>query len=227
MANPCRPYISSNLTILGVIHRDRNGAPLLARWLDVWRPEIVTLEFSSYGLRFRQINGGALKSRVLQVAGEMRSLGRTVDEGALTAVLDYMEPSFEYSVASAYAAGRNHRLFLVDEDCFSCSKLADMKELVSRENLEKLLSGPIHDTYENQKAQARLSFERGVNVCSYTEEMGVRDREMTARIGALMARHENARFLHICGWQHLRDPLNLYSSFNPTKVFIYDKALCV
>jgi|WetSurMetagenome_2_1015567.scaffolds.fasta_scaffold16718_1 hypothetical protein len=227
MANPSRPYTSSNLTILGVIHRDRNGAPLLARWLETWRPEIVTLEFSSFGLRFRQINGEALKGRVRQVAAEMRFSGRSVDEGALTAVLDYMDPSFEYSVASAYAAGHDHRLFLVDEDCFSRSKLSDVEELVSRKNLEKLLSGPIHDGCAAQKARARLFFERGVSTFSYTEEMGARDREMTGKIEALMARHKNARFLHICGWQHLCDPLGLYSSFNPMKVFIYDKALCV
>jgi hypothetical protein len=227
MANPCRPYESSNLTILGVIHRDRNGAPLLARLLDTWRPDIITLEFSSYGLHFRQINGEALKIKVRRIAGEIRSLGRSVNEGALTAVLDYMDPSFEYSVASAYAASRNHRLFLVDEDSFSRSKLSDVEELVSRENLESLLSGPIHDSSEEQKAQARLFFGRDVGVFSYTEEMGVRDREMARKIGALMARHRKARFLHVCGWQHLYDPLGLYSSFNPTKVFIYDQTLCV
>jgi hypothetical protein len=227
MANPCSPYDSSKLAILGVIHRDQEGSLFLARWLDAWRPEVITLEFSSFGLHFRQNNGEALKTRVQGIADVMRSEGRRVDESALTSVLAYMDPSFEFSVASTFAERHSLPLFLVDDDRFSRRKLAVMEELVSRENLEKLLSGPVHYDYRHEKALARLFFEHGLNVLPYTTEMEVRDREMRDRIQALMACHSSARFLHICGWEHLRDPFNLYDLLNPTKVFIYDKAFCV
>jgi hypothetical protein len=227
MANPCSPYDSSKLAILGVIHRDKEGSPLLTRWLDAWRPEVITLEFSSFGLHFRQNNGKALKTRARAIADDMRAEGRQVDEGALSSVLAYMDPSFEFSVAAAFAERRNLPLFLVDDDRFSRRKLADMEELMSRENLEKLLSSPIHYDHRREKALARLFFEQGLDTLPYTAEMEVRDRGMRDRIQALMACHGGARFLHICGWEHLRDPLNLYDPLNPTKVFIYDKALCV
>jgi hypothetical protein len=226
MVSPCSPYTSTNLAILGVIHRDGDGAPLLAKLLNAWQPEVITLEFSSYGLQFRQTRGEALKRRVERIADEMRSEGRTVEVAALEAVRAYLDPSYEFSVASDYAVDRIP-LFLIDGDRFSRPKLADVEELISRENLEKLLSGPLHDDCRRQKAMARLFFDRGLSILPYTEEMGVRDREMRDRIAELMTSHKGARLLHICGWQHLCDPLDLYRPLNPTKVFIYDKALCI
>ena len=49
---------SANLTILGVIHRDPDGALLLAGWLGT-EPAAVTLEFSDYGLKYREAEGKA------------------------------------------------------------------------------------------------------------------------------------------------------------------------
>ncbi len=224
MVKPRNPYDSGNLMILGVIHRDREGATLLAAWLERWAPEVVTLEFSSYGLRYRQTKGGMLKARVRDVASEMRSEGTCVNEGALEAVLAYLEEPFEFAVASAYTAARGFSLFLVDGDPFSRKRLADVEELVSRDNLKKLLSGPSPEDSTQQRALARLCLDHGLSVLPYTEEMGVRDREMTHRIATLMEAHKGARFLHVCGWQHLQDPFDLYSPFNPTKAFIYDEA---
>ena len=73
-------------------------------------------------------------------------------------------------------------------------------------------------------AAARLFFEKGVSLFPYTGQMRARDSHMRDRIQELMESHENARFLHICGWQHLRDPRGLYAPLNPHKVFIHDKA---
>jgi hypothetical protein len=227
MARAYAPYHPGKFAILGVIHRDREAEPLLARWLDTWRPTVITVEFSRYGLHFRESRGEALKSRVLVAADGMRSRGMAVDQGALDALLAYLAPSFEFIVASSYAARHGYPLYLVDDDRFSRSRLADMEELVSRENLERLLCGPAHDDFRRQKAVARLFFEKGIRTFSYTEEMEVRDRGMRRRIDALVVRHEGAAILHICGWQHLCDPQGIFNSLNPTKVFIYDKALCV
>ena len=50
---------------------------------------------------------------------------------------------------------------------------------------------------------------------------------MRDEIARLMGRQGLGPFLHVCGWQHLCDPLQLYRELNPTKVFIYDKTLCI
>jgi hypothetical protein len=78
-----------------------------------------------------------------------------------------------------------------------------------------------------QKAMARLFLETGIKTLPYTEEMRVRDRLMSQRIGHLVKRHAPSRVVHICGWQHLYDPFGLYTALCPKKAFIYDKALCV
>jgi hypothetical protein len=227
MANSCTPYETGNLAILGVIHRDREGAPLLARWLEKWRPEAVTLEFSSYGLHYRQTEGRKVKERARYVALQMMSEGKHVNQAALDGVFAFLEEPFEFTVASAYATPRGLPLFLIDGDVYSRLKLGDAEELVSPDNLATLLSGPTPEGSELQKALARLSLSYGLGVIPYTEEMAVRDREIRDRIAALMEAHSGARFLHICGWQHLLDPFDLYSSLNPSKAFIYDEALCL
>jgi hypothetical protein len=215
------------LTILGVIHRDRAGVPLLEGWLTRNRPQAITLEFSPYGRRFREEWGAELKAGVLQTAQDLRNEGKPVDDRAVDSVLDYLDPSVEYAVASAYAGQREIPLFLIDMDRFSRENLAFTDELLSRENLEKLFSTPLYNDSSYQRGLARLFFEKGITVLPYTEEMGERDRYMGEHIGCLMDRLPKARFLHICGWQHLSDPFDIYGFLNPTRAYLYDKALCI
>ncbi len=227
MAKAAHPYASSDLVILGVIHRDTGGGELLARCLDAWEPDVITLEFSSYGLEYRSGKGQTLKRKAERVADGMKSEGKYVNEMALDAVLAYLDPPCEFSIASAYVAARGLSLCLVDNDRFSRERLMHSEELVSESNLEKLLSGPVLDTCEREKAVARLYFDKGLRVFPYTEEMMTRDARIADRIAALMKDGGGKRFLHVCGWQHLCDPLDLYASLRATKVFIHDKALCL
>ena len=217
----------ANLTILGVIHRDREGASILARYLDDWMPAAVTVEFSDYGLKYREAEGEVLRRRVYDVVDEMKCCGREVDGSSLEAVLAYLEPPCEFVVASDYAVRSGLPLYLIDDDRYSRSKLADIEELISRENLEKLLSGPLQNDCKYQRTLARLFFDKGIGLCSYTEEMETRDRIIRDRIRTLMLRHQGGRLLHICGWEHLRDPRGVYEALNPMKVFIYDQSFCL
>ena len=56
----------------------------------------------------------------------------------------------------------------------------------------------------------------------YTEEMLIRDRYMGRRIGTLLQDNKDKRITHITGWQHLKDPHNVFTPFHPIKVFPYD-----
>ena len=73
-----------------------------------------------------------------------------------------------------------------------------------------------------ERVLADLYFHKGVTAFSYSEEMAMRDKFMCHKISILRKRHKNGRFLHIAGWQHLRDPLSLYGPFQPVKIFPYD-----
>ena len=77
---------------------------------------------------------------------------------------------------------------------------------------------------ENQRAVARLFFDKGIKTFSYTDEMLTRDRHVKENL-ALLARHyKGRRLLHVCGWQHLSDPHNIYDPLNPVKVFAHDRS---
>lgn len=218
--------------MLGVIHRDRESEHLLSGWLESFRPDIITLEFSHYGLNFREARGAGLRQSVRETVDRLRADGYEVDDKALSDVFSYIDLPAEYTIASEYSRRHVARVFLVDMDCLSSSKLAMIDDLLARENLISLLcgvgqDGPDRRSGNPERVLAGLFFEKGVKAFTYTREMRVRGEYMRDRIVRLMERYQDSRFLHICGWQHLYDPYNIYGFLNPTKVFIHDKAFRV
>ena len=161
---------------------------------------------------------------------ELRQEGRAVDEAGLEAVLSYIDPPFEFASASDYCARHGVHVFPIDLDRFSSARLARMEELVSRKNLARLLAHPMPGGVSFQAAIARLFFEKGVRAFSYTREMRLRDRHMSRAIAGIMQGHAPApaRLVHICGWQHLCDPFDLYGPLAPIrfssmiKLFVFD-----
>jgi hypothetical protein len=212
--------------MLGVIHGDRDGKALLEGWLESTRPDMVTLEFSHYGLTFRQALAGALRRKAGEAIDELRAEGLRIDDAALDALFSYIDLPLEFTAASGYCDRRGAHLFLVDMDRFSSASLRRMDELIAKENLRMLLESD-QCKGGRQKAMARLFFEKDIKTFPYTEEMRLRDRHMSERIGHLVKRHAPLRVVHICGWQHLCDPYGFYTALCPKKTFIYDKALCV
>lgn len=213
--------------MLGVIHRDEEGPVLLKNWLERTGPDVITLELSHYGMRFRRERGEEYRGRVGQVAAKVREEGGPCDDRALSMLRSYIDTPYEFDVASAYAAGHGISLHLVDMDFFSYVKLQNIEDLLSEENIRTTLSGPPASNGNHEKALARLYFDKGITAAPYDREMYIRDRYMSAKIGDLMRRHPGRRFLHVCGWQHLQDPSGLYDSLSPLKVFAYDKTLCL
>ena len=211
--------------MLGLIHRDPEVRSLLPRWLEALRPDVITLEFSQHGYRFRKSKGARLSERVREAAYSMGARGRPVDGQALDDLLAYIDLPAEFAAASGYSERRSIPLHLIDMDLYSEVRLSRMDELVRRENLDILLAGPQPQDAGRERALARLFFRQGVRLFTYTEEMGERDRHMRDRIAELMAHPGAPRVLHLCGWQHLADPHGLYSSLGPKKVFIHDEAL--
>jgi hypothetical protein len=212
--------------MMGVIHGDKEGKALLDGWLESAAPDMVTLEFSRYGLNFRRSKGERLRRKARSAIDELKAEGSTIDESARDALFSYIDLPVEFAAASEYCNRSGAGLFLVDMDRFSSANLARMDEVISKENLRMLLSFE-HSGKRRQKAIALLFFEKGIKAFAYTEEMRERDRHMSNKIGRLARRRAPSRLVHICGWQHICDPFGLYAAFSPKKAFIYDKALCV
>jgi hypothetical protein len=217
----------SRLFILGVIHRDDRGAELLGEWLSSITPEVITLEFSEYGLAFRKEKGMEYKKRLEEVLDKMRDNKEPCNKDALSQLFAYINVPYEYEVASGYAEKCNASLHLIDMDGFSYLKLRKIDELFEKNNIRQFLFGETGTGGSSEKAAARLFFEKGIKVFPYTDEMYIRDKYVCKKISLLMKHHKHKQFLHICGWQHLQDPYGLYARFNPGKAFFYDKAFCV
>ncbi|MCX8021826.1 MAG: hypothetical protein N2745_03545 [Syntrophorhabdaceae bacterium] len=217
--------METSLYMIGVIHRDEEGRDLLNRWLSTISPEVITLEFSKYGLAFRMEKGDTYKRKVMDVIDTLEGKHETYDKNALSFLLSSIEIPYEYDVASVYAKERHIPLYLIDMDVFSCLKLKKMEELFEERNIMDLLVGLKGMKNGKEKALARLFFEKGLRLVSYTDEMYIRDMYMSKKIEILMKHYKNRKFLHICGWQHLDDPYKLYERLNPVKVFVYDKAI--
>ena len=213
--------------MLGVIHRDENGPALLRDWLARIKPDLVTIELSHYGMRFRRELGEEYKRRVGEIVTQLNENGEKYNEEALTSLFAYVNIPYEFDVVSAYAAEQGIPFSLIDMDFFSYVKLRAIENLFSEENIEKVLTRTEETNGNQEKAAARLYFDKGIKIVPYDREMYVRDRYMTAKINDLMKNNPNKRLLHVCGWQHLEDPSSLYGFFKPTKVFSHDKALCL
>jgi len=226
--NECE-LVSARLVMLGVIHRDKEGAPLLSRWLDYLKPEVITLEFSRYGMMFRKTHGAVLRARLDALVVEMGLGAEPSCGGAVEALCDYIDLPYEYTETSQYADRFGIPLHLLDLDLFSYVNLRNMDELMDEKNLRTWFGErTCHDNeVEKQRALARLFFDKGIRTFPYTNEMLIRDKHLTERLAILLQDHQGKRVLHVCGWQHLSDPRNMYDPLNPVKVFAHDRSVCI
>jgi hypothetical protein len=216
----------SRFIMLGVIHGDQAGPCLLEDWLHRIRPEVITLEFSQYGLQLRRERGEAYRGRIQQVRDRLEENGDPCSREAESMLTSYISLPYEFEAASVYASEHAVPFYLIDMDFFSYLKLRKIDELMSEDNIRKVLSdveGPIGN---QEEAMAGLFFEKGLKAFPYDDEMYIRDKYMAEKIRVLMEYHTNRRFLHLCGWRHLLDPSNVYAALEPTKVFSHDKTLC-
>jgi hypothetical protein len=209
--------------ILGIIHRERNNSLIIRDWLNTMRPDTITLEFSKYGLNFRKEKGALYKEKIESVLSQMNQRGEPYNEEALSFLNAYIDLPSEYEAASFYCNENGASLHLVDMDLFSYMKLKNIDELFSEKNIRNII-GTYKDGHRPgyERVMARLFLDSGVPAVPYTDEMLIRDRYMGHKIGTLLQEHTATRIAHITGWQHLRDPYNIFTPFHPVKVFPYD-----
>jgi len=216
----------NDLIMLGVVHRDSGGYRLLAERLEQFMPDIITLEFSHYGLNYRRVMGKTYKKRIMEVILKYSGNREKLNRDAFSELVSFANVPYEYRASVRYTDKHSGLLHLIDLDMFSYVKLQKSEELFSPSNIERLLFSEQGFTDHGERAVARLFFEGGIKIYKYTEEMFIRDRYMSGRISMIKNENKNKRLLHICGWQHLDDPYELYAPLNPRKVFIYDKTDC-
>lgn len=214
----------NTLFMLGVIHRDKEGPSLLQYWLNRMQPDYVTLELSRYGIQFRREFGEKYEKRIEQIVTQRKERNEFYNEDSLSYLLSYVRIPYEYEVTSTYGAEHSIPFYTIDMDFFSYVKLRSIEDLLSKENIEKMLLLTEMPNGNQEMTAARLFFEKGISITQYDREMYIRDRYMSSKVQDLMKYSNDKKFLHVCGWQHLQDPSKLYSPLNPIKVFSHDKA---
>ena len=213
---------ASRFYMLGVIHRDPRTPVLLRQWITDIKPDIITLEFSQYGLMFRKENRDRYKKRIDEVLKKLKNDKRSYNEAAVENLESFMNMPNEYEIVSEYSIEQHIPFYLIDMDLFSYLKLQKAEELFDADNIERLLTDIDAGNGSCEAAMARLFFNSGLKSVPYDEEMYVRDKYMADRLTLLMKHSPDKRFLHVAGWRHLEDPYHLYAPLNPLKVFPYD-----
>ncbi|MCX7858228.1 MAG: hypothetical protein N2513_09695 [Deltaproteobacteria bacterium] len=207
--------------MIGVIHRDHKAKDRLKQIVKSINPELITLEFTNYGLTFRKKNYSSVKKKLIRIEATLSNLAQ---REKIRNLLNFFELPYEYVVANSYAKEKGVPLYLVDMDFFSFFRLRYAKDLLKKENIRGILANSDLLEIQRERKMAEMFFNKGIKAFHYTEDMRVRDEYVFRLIKRIIAENPGKKLVHICGWQHLSDPFGFFSELRPQKIYIYDKA---
>lgn len=202
------------------MHLDPQGFGKALRFFQRHRPDLILVELSPFGRRFRAKHGKALAKRLrknLKKAAKSSaiSFSRARRHPAITNIFRQLALPFEYRAAVRYAGSSGARVVLVDSSRFSRYWIGLWPELTAVDNLQKLLASPaaypsalgIHRAAQDSlrhlhrpdppHPQARR------DVDPIDEMWAEREHHLADRIRDALTRRRPQRPVYIGGWQHL------------------------
>lgn len=203
--------MAAPLVMLGVIHRDPEGAERLALALAGREWGLVSVEVSPFALAWRRRRGPELLARLAaNLPAAARAAGLSPAEAAAHPgpawLRAYLEPPYEWTVSRRLAAARGAPCVALDFSALSRRLLAGADELVGPANLARLLSAPVPAGagLERRRAADLMAGRGGWPRPPAPEparEAGLARR--IARLAAAAARRGRGGLVHVGGWQHL------------------------
>jgi hypothetical protein len=203
--------MADELLVLGVIHRDPQGADRLVQALDARPWGLISVEVSAFALRWRRGPGRQLLAALeANLPAAAVRAGLSQDQArrhpALAWLRAYLCPPYEWLVAREAAARRGAPCVALDFSLQSRRLLAEAPELVTVANLAQLLTAPAPATaaLERRRAADLLSG-RGGWPRPPAPEPG-REAGLARRLTRLLAtarRSGRLPLVHLGGWQHL------------------------
>jgi len=201
------------LILIGTIHRAPEGYWVLRSLLERISPEIIAVEFSPYGLRFRMKRGRELLKRELPLS-----------------VRVFLELPYEYRAARDYGRGKEVPVLLIDSSRLSRRFLKRTGEMLFVTNLKKI-SESSNPSWEKQVEReyklARKLWDGGLNPLWFFEREGWdqrRERAIAWRLRRLLGRYPRRRIVYIGGWRHMLpyrgSLLNLLSDLSPKRLLL-------
>lgn len=205
------------LVLLGVVHRDPQGAVYLCKSLEKLRPQALGVELSPLGLLWREQMGPRLLGKLDFLLEEFPPAAKAHPEVRL--MVQALGLPFEYLACRDYASSHGIPLHLTDLNWVSREELPGYeKEILTRENLALLLSREQTGLGERilaAYARARRCLDSG----GLLKEVGItppwvykrgllREMFMACRIRNMAGRYRV--LVHVGGWVHLvQDPRGL------------------
>ncbi|MHB8109403.1 MAG: hypothetical protein ACYDHW_05130, partial [Syntrophorhabdaceae bacterium] len=222
MAHICGNLSSGDFYMVGIIHRDPCNTDILSAWVERLKPDVITVEISPYGLAFRQRLGLAYHEKLDAISDRLHAEISKFTSRDIEDLYSFMRIPAEYAVSQDYCSRNDALLFPVDMDYFSMMRLSRIDELIDPGNIRHNFENDERRDASSERVYAGLFFKSGITAFTYDTEMEIRDRFMSRKIAVLRKHLRDRRFVHIAGWQHLKDPLDIYQQFRPVKIFPYD-----
>jgi len=230
----------ATLTLLGTIHRDPQRLTKLVADLTRLKPQVITLEFSVYGLTYRLRRKRIITEKLLQGLREIRKtetfrihelkkLLRSTGIGGIRALLDV---PFEYKGANVYSKRHGLHFHCLDSSSYSRQLLSHVEELISPENLKKVVafeSTPLKEIVMREYQNAENLLLNGtqspwLQLIPMDKDWERREHIMADRIRKIAAKYPGCMIVHVCGWQHLRAQegtlFNLLEELQPKRVLL-------
>lgn len=207
-----------DLLLVGTLHLDPKGFEKSLSLFESHQPDLVLVELSPYGCRFRHNYRRKLRKTLkLNLRKAAKSCGISFSHARnhceIKSVLRQLALPFEYRAAVNYTRRRNVRVALVDSSSFSHKWIACWTELISTDNLKTLLSLSPHppslrEHYQLAKRKIEGQMGSGTFDLSAKDPAGTsmweeRERYMAEQIKEAKKTRNPARAIFIGGWWHL------------------------
>jgi hypothetical protein len=203
----------SGLILLGTVHCDPKGFSRTRNFLEQYRSDLVLVEISPFGLKFRKEHSRELRKTFLERLRTISSklqieFSRAIKHVQITSILCQISMPFEYRASASYAKRTGIDLIGVDYCDFSRRWIETWQEMISAENIERLLEleragQPVCSLYA--QAAGRISGEpfrpetRPADPLLWQE----REEHMAYEITSALKRFNPVRPVYIGGWWHL------------------------
>lgn len=202
------------LVLLGTVHTDRLGFVRLQAFLSEYKPDLILLELSPFGLQYRKEHARALRKTFfsnLRAAAEKLEIDfRTaLLNSHILGILIQIALPFEYRASMTFAKGTGVKVVPVDDSEFSKEWIGTWQELISTANLRSLLqletaAIPVHLQYE-QAARgicepSSVADIRGIGNLAPWQR---REDHIAGHIRSQLSMNVPEKPLYVGGWQHL------------------------
>ncbi len=214
--DPCRSHsnATAGLILLGTVHSDPRGFSRTRAFLESHGPDLILVEISPFALQFRKERSSELRKTFLERLATVCQKLRIEPDSAMkhvqiASILRQIGIPFEYRASAAYAKSAAAGLIAVDYAEFSREWISTWPEMISAENIERLLelesAAPQVSSLYAQAARrigsGSLFLETlpGGNTLRWQE----REEYMAAEIISALEHFNPERPVYIGGWWHL------------------------